>query len=299
MTITDEKPRRKPTWIRVKAPGSAEYSETARLMRAHSLNTVCEEAACPNIGECWAHGHATVMILGDVCTRACGFCNVATGRPRQVDPFEPENLALAVGKLGLKHVVITSVDRDDLADGGASQFVACIQQIRAHAADTTIEVLTPDFLHKDNALEYIVDAKPDVFNHNVETVPRLYASVRKGARYAQSTGLLRRAKERDGSLFTKSGLMVGLGEEISEVHAVMDDLRGADVDFLTIGQYLQPTRMHLEVEEFITPEAFDGLAKVAADKGFLKVSATPLTRSSYHAGEDFQRLVAARAARQA
>jgi lipoic acid synthetase len=299
MTITDEKPRRKPTWIRVKAPGSAEYSETARLMRAHSLNTVCEEAACPNIGECWAHGHATVMILGDVCTRACGFCNVATGRPRQVDPFEPENLALAVGKLGLKHVVITSVDRDDLADGGASQFVACIQQIRAHAADTTIEVLTPDFLHKDNALESVVDAKPDVFNHNVETVPRLYASVRKGARYAQSTGLLRRAKERDGSLFTKSGLMVGLGEEISEVHAVMDDLRGADVDFLTIGQYLQPTRMHLEVEEFITPEAFDGLAKVAADKGFLKVSATPLTRSSYHAGEDFQRLVAARAARQA
>ena len=299
MTITDEKPRRKPTWIRVKAPGSAEYSETARLMRAHNLNTVCEEAACPNIGECWAHGHATVMILGDVCTRACGFCNVATGRPRQVDPFEPENLALAVGKLGLKHVVITSVDRDDLADGGASQFVACIQQIRAHAADTTIEVLTPDFLHKDNALESVVDAKPDVFNHNVETVPRLYASVRKGARYAQSTGLLRRAKERDGSLFTKSGLMVGLGEEISEVHAVMDDLRGADVDFLTIGQYLQPTRMHLEVEEFITPEAFDGLAKVAADKGFLKVSATPLTRSSYHAGEDFQRLVAARAARQA
>ena len=299
MTITDEKPRRKPTWIRVKAPGSEEYSETARLMRAHSLNTVCEEAACPNIGECWAHGHATVMILGDVCTRACGFCNVATGRPRQVDPFEPENLALAVGKLGLKHVVITSVDRDDLADGGASQFVACIQQIRAHAADTTIEVLTPDFLHKDNALESVVDAKPDVFNHNVETVPRLYASVRKGARYAQSTGLLRRAKERDGSLFTKSGLMVGLGEEISEVHAVMDDLRGADVDFLTIGQYLQPTRMHLEVEEFITPEAFDGLAKVAADKGFLKVSATPLTRSSYHAGEDFQRLVAARAARQA
>ena len=299
MTITDEKPRRKPTWIRVKAPGSAEYSETARLMRAHSLNTVCEEAACPNIGECWAHGHATVMILGDVCTRACGFCNVATGRPRQVDPFEPENLALAVGKLGLKHVVITSVDRDDLADGGASQFVACIQQMRAHAADTTIEVLTPDFLHKDNALESVVDAKPDVFNHNVETVPRLYASVRKGARYAQSTGLLRRAKERDGSLFTKSGVMVGLGEEISEVHAVMDDLRGADVDFLTIGQYLQPTRMHLEVEEFITPEAFDGLAKVAADKGFLKVSATPLTRSSYHAGEDFQRLVAARAARQA
>ena len=299
MTITDEKPRRKPTWIRVKAPGSAEYSETARLMRAHSLNTVCEEAACPNIGECWAHGHATVMILGDVCTRACGFCNVATGRPRQVDPFEPENLALAVGKLGLKHVVITSVDRDDLADGGASQFVACIQQMRAHAPDTTIEVLTPDFLHKDNALESVVDAKPDVFNHNVETVPRLYASVRKGARYAQSTGLLRRAKERDGSLFTKSGLMVGLGEKISEVHSVMDDLRGADVDFLTIGQYLQPTRKHLEVEEFITPEAFDGLAKVAADKGFLKVSATPLTRSSYHAGEDFQRLVAARAARQA
>jgi lipoic acid synthetase len=299
MTITDEKLRRKPSWIRVKAPGSAEYSETARLMRAHSLNTVCEEAACPNIGECWAHGHATVMILGDVCTRACGFCNVATGRPRQVDPFEPENLALAVGKLGLKHVVITSVDRDDLADGGASQFVACIQQMRAHAPDTTIEVLSPDFLHKDNALESVVDAKPDVFNHNVETVPRLYASVRKGARYAQSTGLLRRAKERDGSLFTKSGLMVGLGEEIAEVHAVMDDLRAADVDFLTIGQYLQPTQKHLEVAEFITPEAFDEMAKVAMDKGFLKVSATPLTRSSYHAGEDFQRLVAARAARQA
>ena len=298
MTITEENPKRKPRWIRVKAPGSAEYSETARLMRAHSLNTVCEEAACPNIGECWAQGHATVMILGDVCTRACGFCNVATGRPRPVDPFEPENLALAVGKLGLKHVVITSVDRDDLADGGASQFVACIQQMRGHAPATTIEVLTPDFLHKDKALESVVDAKPDVFNHNVETVPRLYPKVRKGARYEQSTGLLRRAKERDGSLFTKSGLMVGLGEEISEVHAVMDDLRAADVDFLTIGQYLQPTRKHLEVVEFITPDAFDDLARVATGKGFLKVSATPLTRSSYHAGADFQRLVAARAAKQ-
>jgi lipoic acid synthetase len=298
MTITEENPKRKPSWIRVKAPGSADYSETARLMRAHSLNTVCEEAACPNIGECWAQGHATVMILGDVCTRACGFCNVATGRPRPVDPFEPENLALAVGKLGLKHVVITSVDRDDLADGGASQFVACIQHMRDHAPDTTIEVLTPDFLHKDKALESVIDAKPDVFNHNVETVPRLYPKVRKGARYEQSTGLLRRAKERDGSLFTKSGLMVGLGEEVLEVHAVMDDLREANVDFLTIGQYLQPTRKHLDVVEFITPEAFDDLARVAAGKGFLKVSATPLTRSSYHAGEDFQRLVAARAAKQ-
>ena len=298
MTITEENPKRKPRWIRVKAPGSAEYSETARLMRAHSLNTVCEEAACPNIGECWAQGHATVMILGDVCTRACGFCNVATGRPRPVDPFEPENLALAVGKLGLKHVVITSVDRDDLADGGASQFVACIQHMRDHAPDTTIEVLTPDFLHKDKALESVIDAKPDVFNHNVETVPRLYPKVRKGARYEQSTGLLRRAKERDGSLFTKSGLMVGLGEEVLEVHAVMDDLREANVDFLTIGQYLQPTRKHLDVVEFITPEAFDDLARVATGKGFLKVSATPLTRSSYHAGEDFQRLVAARAAKQ-
>jgi lipoic acid synthetase len=298
MTITEENPKRKPSWIRVKAPGSADYSETARLMRAHSLNTVCEEAACPNIGECWAQGHATVMILGDVCTRACGFCNVATGRPRPVDPFEPENLALAVGKLGLKHVVITSVDRDDLADGGASQFVACIQHMRDHAPDTTIEVLTPDFLHKDKALESVIDAKPDVFNHNVETVPRLYPKVRKGARYEQSTGLLRRAKERDGSLFTKSGLMVGLGEEVLEVHAVMDDLREANVDFLTIGQYLQPTRKHLDVVEFITPEAFDDLARVATGKGFLKVSATPLTRSSYHAGEDFQRLVAARAAKQ-
>jgi lipoic acid synthetase len=298
MTITEENPKRKPSWIRVKAPGSADYSETARLMRAHSLNTVCEEAACPNIGECWAQGHATVMILGDVCTRACGFCNVATGRPRPVDPFEPENLALAVGKLGLKHVVITSVDRDDLADGGASQFVACIQHMRDHAPDTTIEVLTPDFLHKDKALESVIDAKPDVFNHNVETVPRLYPKVRKGARYEQSTGLLRRAKERDGSLFTKSGLMVGLGEEVLEVHAVMDDLREANVYFLTIGQYLQPTRKHLDVVEFITPEAFDDLARVATGKGFLKVSATPLTRSSYHAGEDFQRLVAARAAKQ-
>ena len=297
MTITAERPRPKPSWIRVKAPGSPEYSETAKLMRAHSLNTVCEEAACPNIGECWAHGHATVMILGDICTRACGFCNVATGRPRPVDPFEPENLALAVGKLGLKHVVITSVDRDDLADGGASQFVACIGSLRAHAPDTTIEILTPDFLHKNNALESVIDANPDVFNHNVETVPRLYASVRKGARYEQSIGLLRRAKERDASLFTKSGLMVGLGETIPEVYSVMDDLRGADVAFITIGQYLQPTRNHLEVVDFITPAAFEDLARVAADKGFLQVSATPLTRSSYHAGEGFQQLVAARAAR--
>ena len=297
MTITAERPRPKPSWIRVKAPGSPEYSETAKLMRAHSLNTVCEEAACPNIGECWAHGHATVMILGDICTRACGFCNIATGRPRPVDPFEPENLALAVGKLGLKHVVITSVDRDDLADGGAGQFVACIGSLRAHAPDTTIEILTPDFLHKDNALESVVDAKPDVFNHNVETVPRLYASVRKGARYEQSIGLLRRAKERDASLFTKSGLMVGLGETIPEVYRVMDDLREADVDFITIGQYLQPTRNHLEVVDFITPAAFEDLARVAADKGFLQVSATPLTRSSYHAGENFQQLVAAREAR--
>lgn len=297
MTLTDIKPPlRKPSWIRVKAPGSPGYLDTAKLMRTHSLHTVCEEAACPNIGECWSQGHATVMILGDVCTRACAFCNVATGKPKPVDPLEPENLALAVGELGLNHVVITSVDRDDLADGGASQFVACVQRLRDHSPKTTVEVLTPDFLHKDNALESVVDAKPDVFNHNVETVPRLYSSVRKGAQYQQSIGLLRRAKDRDSSLFTKSGLMVGLGERFDEVHQVMDDMRAADVDFLTIGQYMQPTRNHAEVVEFVTPEAFEVLAQAAWDKGFLMVSATPLTRSSYHAGDDFQRLVAARAA---
>ena len=300
MTLAEpHTPLRKPPWIRVKAPGSAGYAKTARLMRTHGLHTVCEEAACPNIGECWGQGHATVMILGDVCTRACAFCNVATGKPRPVDPFEPENVAFAVAELGLSHVVITSVDRDDLDDGGAGQFVACIQHLRERAPATTIEVLTPDFLHKNNALEAVIDAKPDVFNHNVETVPRLSPTVRKGARYAHSIGLLGEAKRRDSGLFTKSGLMVGLGERDEEVLGVMDDLRGADVDFLTIGQYLQPSPKHAEVAEYVTPAAFEALGEAARDKGFLMVSATPLTRSSYHAGEDFERLVAARAARRA
>ncbi len=285
---------RKPAWIRAKAPVSPEYHETRRLMRRLKLNTVCEEAACPNIGGCWALGHATVMILGDTCTRACAFCNVATGKPNAVDPLEPENVALAVAGLGLSHVVVTSVDRDDLDDGGAGQFVRVIEQLRTHTPSTTIEVLTPDFLNKPGAPEAVVDARPDVFNHNLETVPRLYREVRPGARYYQSLRLLDRAKQRDETLFTKSGLMVGLGEAKSEVLQVMDDLRSANVDSLTIGQYLQPTPRHIAVDRFVTPDKFAIYEKAARGRGFLMVSATPMTRSSYHAGRDFEQLRATR-----
>ena len=288
--------RRKPPWIRVKAPTAPAYHETRRLMRGLGLNTVCEEAACPNIGECWARKHATMMILGNVCTRACAFCNVATGLPDRLDPDEPDNVARAVSALGLAHVVITSVDRDDLADGGAAQFVRCIERVRASAPDTTIEVLTPDFLRKPGAIEAVVRAKPDVFNHNLETVPRLYPSIRPGARYFQSLRLLARVKEIDPARFTKSGLMVGLGEGREEVYQVMDDLRAAEVDFLTIGQYLQPTRKHAAVDRFVPPEEFDAYAEMARGKGFLMVSASPLTRSSYFAGDDFVKLRAAREA---
>jgi len=285
---------RKPAWIRVKAPVSREYHETRTLMRELRLNTVCEEAACPNIGECWKQKHATVMILGSVCTRACTFCNVATGRPDQLDPHEPEHVAEAAAKLGLEHIVVTSVDRDDLEDGGAMQFVRVIEALRRRTPRTTIEVLTPDFLHKEGALEMVVAAKPDVFNHNLETVPRLYAEVRPGARYFHSLRLLDQVKRLDPGMFTKSGLMVGLGEEKAEVLQVMDDLRAAQVDFLTIGQYLQPTPKHHALARFWTPEEFDGLKRMALGKGFLMVSASPLTRSSYFAGDDFARLRAAR-----
>jgi lipoic acid synthetase len=288
---------KKPAWIRVKAPNSREFFETRDLMRALKLNTVCEEAACPNIGQCWKEKHATVMILGSVCTRACAFCNVATGRPDLLDPHEPQHVAEAAAKLGLSHIVVTSVDRDDLEDGGAGQFVATIKAIRAAAPKTTIEVLTPDFLKKEGALERVVEARPDVFNHNLETVPRLYQSVRPGARYFHSLRLLDRVKEIDPAMFTKSGLMVGLGEEISEVHQVMDDLRAADVDFLTIGQYLQPTLKHHAVARFVEPAEFDALKHHAYGKGFLMVAASPLTRSSYLAGDDFEKLRAARAAK--
>jgi lipoic acid synthetase len=287
---------KKPAWIRVKAPGSPEYHQTRRLMRELQLNTVCEEAACPNIGECWKHGHATVMILGRVCTRACTFCNVATGRPDRLDPHEPERVATAIAALGLSHVVVTSVDRDDLDDGGARQFARTIAAIRAAAPATTIEVLTPDFLRKDGALDIVVAARPDVFNHNLETVPRLYAEVRPGARYFHSLRLLDQVKRLDPGMFSKSGIMVGLGENKAEVLQVMDDLRAAEVDFLTIGQYLQPTPKHHRVDRFVTPEEFDSYRRFALGKGFLVVSASPLTRSSYHAGEDFARLRAARAA---
>jgi lipoic acid synthetase len=287
---------RKPSWIRVKAPTSPQYHETRRLMRELKLNTVCEEAACPNIGECWKERHATVMILGSTCTRACTFCNVATGRPDLLDPHEPERVGEGVARLGLTHIVVTSVDRDDLGDGGAGQFVRTIAAIRKASPATTIEVLTPDFLHKEGALEAVVEARPDVFNHNLETVPRLYAEVRPGARYFHSLRLLDRVKELDPAMFTKSGMMVGLGEDKAEVLQVMDDLRAADVDFLTIGQYLQPTPKHHAVARFVTPEEFDSYRKLAFGKGFLMVSASPLTRSSYFAGDDFVKLRAARAA---
>ncbi|MEW5703343.1 MAG: lipoyl synthase [Pseudomonadota bacterium] len=290
-------PLRKPPWIRVKAPTSHAYAETRNLMRRLRLNTVCEEAACPNIGECWANKHATVMILGNVCTRACAFCNVATGKPDLLDPHEPENVALAVAELGLHHVVVTSVDRDDLADGGASHFVRCIGEIRKRAPQTTIEVLTPDFLRKEGAIEAVIAARPDVFNHNLETVPGLYRRIRPGARYYHSLRLLERAKRLDPSIFTKSGIMVGLGETKEEVLQVMDDLRTADVDFLTIGQYLQPTPRHAPVVAYITPEIFADYRKIALAKGFEMVASSPLTRSSYHADKDFEALRTAREAR--
>jgi len=292
----DNEVKRKPAWIRVKAPTSQEYHNTRKVVRDNNLHTVCEEAACPNIGECWAKRHATMMIMGDICTRACSFCNVATGKPGALDPFEPTNVASAVKTLGLKHVVITSVDRDDLNDGGAAHFAAVIRAIQEAAPDTTVEILTPDFLRKDGALEVVVAAGPDVFNHNLETVPRLYGEVRPGARYFHSLRLLDEVKRIDPSRFTKSGIMVGLGESKEEVFQVMDDLRSADVDFLTIGQYLQPTPKHHIVDRFVTPEEFKSYEKMAYNKGFLVVSATPLTRSSYHADQDFERLRAARAA---
>ena len=287
---------RKPPWIRVRAPGSPEYHATRRLMREFKLNTVCEEAGCPNIGECWKEKHATVMILGAVCTRACTFCNVATGRPDLVDPHEPERVGDAVAGLGLRHIVVTSVDRDDLDDGGAGHFARTIAAIRAAAPATTIEVLVPDFLHKVGAIETVIAARPDVLNHNLETVPRLYGEVRPGARYFASLRLLDQAKRIDPAGFTKSGIMVGLGEERAEVLQVMDDLREAQVDFLTIGQYLQPTPKHHPIARFVTPDEFESYRRQALGKGFLMVSASPLTRSSYHAGEDFARLRAARAA---
>ena len=288
---------RKPDWIRVKAPTSEVYLETRNIVRESGLNTVCEEAGCPNIGECWAKKHATFMIMGDTCTRACAFCNVATGLPRALDPLEPAKVGDAVAELGLAHVVVTSVDRDDLPDGGGKHFAQVIFEIQKRSQGTTIEVLTPDFMHKENAIETVVSAKPDVFNHNIETVPRLYPTIRPGSRYFTSLELLHRVKRIDKTIFTKSGMMVGLGESREEVHQVMDDLRSAEVDFLTIGQYLQPSPKHAAIERFVTPEEFEGMSKMARGKGFLVVSATPLTRSSYHAGDDFARLREARTAK--
>ena len=294
----DQAQPKKPAWIRVKAPGGAGYNETRRIMRDNNLATVCEEAGCPNVGECWSQGHATMMIMGDICTRGCTFCNVATGKPQALDAFEPGRVADAVAKLGLNHVVITSVDRDDVADGGAEHFAQTIRAVRHRSPDTTIEILTPDFLRcGPEALEVVVAARPDVFNHNLETVPGLYPTVRPGARYFHSLRLLQRVKELDPMIFTKSGIMVGLGEDRQGVTQVMDDMRSADVDFLTIGQYLQPTPKHHAVERFVTPEDFASYEKAAYGKGFLMVSATPLTRSSYHAGDDFARLRAARQAK--
>ncbi len=289
---------RKPDWIRVKAPVSKGYHETRKLMRELNLNTVCEEAACPNIGECWTKKHATVMILGDVCTRACAFCNVKTGMPRIVDPLEPEHTAAAAAKLGLEHIVITSVDRDDLPDGGAGQFVKVIQALRRETPGTTIEILTPDFRGKMRpAVEAICEAGPDVYNHNLETVPRLYPTIRPGARYYASLRLLEEVKSHDPMIFTKSGIMLGLGEQRLEVHQVMDDMRTVDIDFMTMGQYLQPTPKHATVEDFVTPRAFDAFGAIARAKGFLQVASSPLTRSSYHAGDDFAQMRAAREAK--
>ncbi len=286
---------KKPGWIRVRAPGGKAYAETRRIMREGGLVTVCEEAGCPNVGECWSQRHATMMIMGEICTRGCTFCNIATGRPEALDAFEPARVAQAVERLGLKHVVITSVDRDDLEDGGAEHFARTIRAVRHRSPATTIEILTPDFLKCDpSVLEVVVEARPDVFNHNLETVPGLYPEVRPGARYFHSLRLLQRVKELDPAIFTKSGIMVGLGETRQQVLQVMDDMRAADVDFLTIGQYLQPTPKHHAVDRFVPPDEFAAYRKAAYGKGFLMVSATPLTRSSYHAGEDFARLREAR-----
>jgi lipoic acid synthetase len=295
----DQPVLKKPDWIRVKAPVSKGYVETQRIVRANGLHTVCEEAGCPNIGECWEKKHATFMIMGDTCTRACAFCNVKTGLPLPLDESEPAHVAEATAKLGLSHVVVTSVDRDDLADGGGAHFAAVIRAIRERCPETTIEVLTPDFLRKEGAIETVVAARPDIFNHNLETVPSKYLTVRPGARYFHSIRLLQRVKEIDPAMFTKSGIMVGLGEARNEIAQVMDDLRSAQVDFLTIGQYLQPTRKHHAVISFITPEEFKTFEAIAYAKGFLMVSSSPLTRSSHHAGDDFNRLKAARAAQTA
>ena len=287
--------QRKPDWIRVKAPVGRGYQETRKLMRDLSLNTVCEEAACPNIGECWEKKHATVMILGDVCTRACAFCNVKTGMPRIVDPLEPEHVATAAGEMSLEHIVITSVDRDDLPDGGAGQFVKVIRALRRETPGTTIEILTPDFRGKmRGSVEAICEAGPDVYNHNLETVPRLYPTIRPGARYYASLRLLEEVKRHDPMIFTKSGIMMGLGEQRLEVHQVMDDMRSADIDFITMGQYLQPTPKHAAVEDFVTPKAFAAFGAIARAKGFLQVASSPLTRSSYHAGDDFAAMKASR-----
>ena len=293
----DSEVLRKPDWLRVRAPGSPVYNETRGIVKAHGLTTVCEEAACPNIGECWSVRHATMMIMGDTCTRACAFCNVRTGLPDPLDPSEPQRVASAVARMGLKHVVVTSVDRDDLEDGGAGHFAEVVRAIRRESPSTTVEILTPDFLRKPvSAAETMIDARPDVFNHNLETVPRLYLKVRPGARYYHSLRLLERVKARDPAQFTKSGLMVGLGEGREEVMQVMDDMRSAGVDFLTIGQYLQPTRKHAAIDRFVSPDEFKALEAIAYAKGFSMVSASPLTRSSHHAGEDFARLRAARLA---
>ena len=293
----DSTPLRKPDWIRVKAPGSKAYQQTSQIVKEHGLHTVCEEAACPNIGECWEQKHATMMIMGEICTRACAFCNVRTGLPLPLEREEPTRVADAVAKLELNHVVITSVDRDDLEDGGAQHFANVITAIRRTTPATTIEILTPDFLRKDGALEIVVEAEPDVFNHNLETVPRLYLDIRPGARYFHSIRLLQKVKELSPTMFTKSGIMLGLGEERKEVLQVMDDLRSAGVDFITIGQYLQPTLKHAAIDRFWTPEEFKSLEQVAYAKGFLQASSSPLTRSSHHAGEDFAKLSAARAAK--
>ena len=292
----DQEVLRKPDWIRVKAPVSRGYQETREIVKSHKLVTVCEEAGCPNIGECWEKKHATFMIMGEICTRACAFCNVATGIPTPLDPNEPESVAKAVAQMGLTHVVITSVDRDDLADGGAQHFADVIHAIRRLTPQTTIEILTPDFLRKEGALEIVVAARPDVFNHNLETVPSNYLTVRPGARYFHSIRLLQRVKELDPSIFTKSGIMVGLGEERNEILQLMDDLRTANVDFMTIGQYLQPSKKHHPVKKFVTPEEFASYATVGKTKGFLLVASSPLTRSSHHAGDDFAKLRAAREA---
>lgn len=288
---------RKPDWIRVRAPQSKGFHDTYKLARDLKLNTVCEEAACPNIGECWSKKHATFMILGSVCTRACAFCNIKTGRPDLLDPHEPENLAKAIATLGLNHAVITSVDRDDLPDGGAEHFAQCIAAVREASPETTIEILTPDFMRKPGALEVVVAAKPDVFNHNIETVPGLYPKIRPGARYFHSLRLLQQVKEIDPTIFTKSGIMVGIGEEKQQVLQVMDDFRSADIDFITIGQYLQPTPRHAPIDRYVTPDEFDYYARMACAKGFLMVSSSPLTRSSHHAGEDFEQLKQAREAK--